>query len=42
MTGAAALGALEGLPERFGGSGEEDPVTLGIACEQALSKFLGR
>src|ERR1700760_4713958 len=31
----AALGVLGiGLPEKFGGSGEEDPVTLGIACEE--------
>jgi cyclohexanecarboxyl-CoA dehydrogenase len=31
----ASLGALGiGLPEKFGGSGEEDPVTLGIACEE--------
>jgi cyclohexanecarboxyl-CoA dehydrogenase len=30
-----ALGVLGiGLPEKFGGSGEEDPVTLGIACEE--------
>src|ERR1700744_2849230 len=31
----ASLGVLGiGLPEKFGGSGEEDPVTLGIACEE--------
>src|SRR6201994_2930413 len=31
----AALGVLGiGLPEKFGGSGEEDPVTLGSACEE--------
>src|ERR1700690_2090845 len=34
----AALGALGvlgiGLPEKFGGTGAEDPVTLGIACEE--------
>ena len=30
-----ALGVLGiGLPEKFGGTGEEDPVTLGIACEE--------
>jgi cyclohexanecarboxyl-CoA dehydrogenase len=31
----ASLGVLGiGLPEKFGGTGEEDPVTLGIACEE--------
>src|SRR6202034_774185 len=34
----AELGALGilgiGLPEKFGGTGEEDPVALGIACEE--------
>src|SRR6201992_1798528 len=31
----ASLGVLGiGLPDKFGGSGEEDPVTLGIACEE--------
>src|SRR6202012_2294454 len=31
----ASLGVLGiGLPEKFGGSGEGDPVTLGIACEE--------
>jgi cyclohexanecarboxyl-CoA dehydrogenase len=31
----AALGVLGiGLPERFGGTGAEDPVLLGIACEE--------
>ncbi|HEX4254768.1 MAG TPA: acyl-CoA dehydrogenase family protein [Streptosporangiaceae bacterium] len=31
----AALGVLGiGLPEKFGGTGDEDPVTLGIACEE--------
>ncbi len=30
-----ALGVLGiGLPEKFGGTGAEDPVTLGIACEE--------
>jgi cyclohexanecarboxyl-CoA dehydrogenase len=30
-----ALGVLGiGLPEEFGGTGEEDPVLLGIACEE--------
>jgi cyclohexanecarboxyl-CoA dehydrogenase len=30
-----SLGVLGiGLPEKFGGTGEEDPVTLGIACEE--------
>jgi cyclohexanecarboxyl-CoA dehydrogenase len=31
----ASLGVLGiGLPEQFGGTGDEDPVTLGIACEE--------
>jgi cyclohexanecarboxyl-CoA dehydrogenase len=31
----ASLGVLGiGLPEKFGGTGAEDPVTLGIACEE--------
>ena len=31
----ASLGVLGiGLPEKFGGTGDEDPVTLGIACEE--------
>lgn len=31
----AALGILGiGLPEEYGGTGEEDPVALGIACEE--------
>jgi cyclohexanecarboxyl-CoA dehydrogenase len=31
----AALGVLGiGLPERFGGTGAEDPIALGIACEE--------
>ena len=31
----ASLGVLGiGLPEKFGGTGQEDPVTLGIACEE--------
>jgi cyclohexanecarboxyl-CoA dehydrogenase len=31
----ASLGVLGmGLPEKFGGTGVEDPVTLGIACEE--------
>src|ERR1700761_64328 len=31
----ASIGVLGiGLPDKFGGSGEEDPVTLGIACEE--------
>src|SRR6201995_106370 len=31
----ASLGVLGiGLPEKFGGTGKEDPVTLGIACEE--------
>lgn len=30
----ADLGVLGiGLPERYGGSGEDDPITLGMACE---------